>query len=253
MPGPGASAREPRHGRLSTSSAPNRLFVHCLGGGVGQLPFELGASALERGDLAKSMSGALSSSLAAGSNDGAFSAAGLGAAVVPDVTELLSADEKDEEEQEVSGGEAESTTAPRSSPHGKAKSDVDMKSSGKKKPRSEDVWFDRDSQVGAALRAHQAYIRSARKDLTGALEQLQESLEQVSEDVAGDVKNEAKMCKNRIYALKLVLGVTPRCEEACRTPEPGHGCPKASRPTTTTRARIPVRAKACWCTWPVNG
>lgn len=52
------------------------------------------AAALDRGDLAKSMIGAASSSIAGGSSDGAFGAIGLAASHVPDVTELLSEEEE---------------------------------------------------------------------------------------------------------------------------------------------------------------
>lgn len=68
-------------------------------------------------------------------------------------------------------------------------------------------WFDRDVQVGLALRAHQSYIRTTKKDLYGALELCKEALGKVTAVTAGEVKHEVKLCKNRTYAVKLVLGL----------------------------------------------
>ena len=56
---------------------------------------------------------------------------------------------------------------------------------------------------------HQTWLRNTKRDLEGAIESAAEAIDEITEDIAEDVKNERKLCKNRLYALKLVLGHAP--------------------------------------------
>ncbi len=78
--------------------------------------------------------------------------------------------------------------------------------SAKKKAKKEH-WFARDDEVARALRTHTDWIKSTTQALQGSSQQLKEALESVPLIMKGDVKNESKLCQNRLYAVKLVLGI----------------------------------------------
>ncbi len=50
------------------------------------------------------------------------------------------------------------------------------------------------------------WMQSTQKSLDALKTSMEESLSTIPKDFAGDVENERKLCRNRLYALKLVLG-----------------------------------------------
>jgi hypothetical protein len=80
-----------------------------------------------------------------------------------------------------------------------------LSASAKKKPKKE-TWFARDDEVTKALRTHREYITGTKKAFAAAKDSLIASLECVPTDMKDEVINEAKLCKNRLYAVRLILG-----------------------------------------------
>ena len=72
--------------------------------------------------------------------------------------------------------------------------------------QKKETWFNRDELVSASLRSHQTWLRSTKRDLQKDVASAQKAMDDVGIDVRGDVKNEMRLCKNRVYALKLVIG-----------------------------------------------
>ena len=85
-----------------------------------------------------------------------------------------------------------------------ADQDTSTGASGKK-PKT---WFDWDSAIADALRSHQTWLRKTKISLEDAVSTAQGVLDSVPFKMKEDVKNEARLCKNRVYALKLVLGTS---------------------------------------------
>ncbi|CAE7479132.1 unnamed protein product, partial [Symbiodinium necroappetens] len=86
-------------------------------------------------------------------------------------------------------------------------SDVEKPSNStpnEKKPKK--AWFDRDASITSALKQHQTWVKATRASITSTIQQLQDSLGKVTADVEDEVRNEAKLAKNRLHALKLILG-----------------------------------------------
>ncbi|CAK0826858.1 unnamed protein product, partial [Prorocentrum cordatum] len=155
-----------------------------------------------RAALAKRLVNAKSAAIIGG-GDGAFSESGRAAVEIGDVGELDSdseeaAEQGDEEEEEGAEGAG-----------GKRKKGEAGAGGGtpkKQKGSAPKPWFDRDAQVSAALRSHENWQKGAKADLEKGIESARDVLESVSADVEDNVKNEKKLCKNRLYALRLVLG-----------------------------------------------
>ena len=159
-----------------------------------------------RSDQAKLLVNAKTAAVLAG-GDGAFSDAGRAAIEIGDVRDLDSDEEaaaKQGGDDEDGGGAAE-VGAGGKRKKGEAAAAGDAKkqkgAEDKKKP-----WFDRDSQVAAALRAHQTWQKGMQRDLAAGIEAARDMIESVPTDYEDNVKNEMKLCKNRLYALRLVLG-----------------------------------------------
>ncbi len=75
--------------------------------------------------------------------------------------------------------------------------------SAKKKAK---IWFARDDEIAKALRAHREYLATTRKTLETCRDGLKEAIDSVPSEHKDEVKNEIKLCRNRMYALKLALG-----------------------------------------------
>jgi hypothetical protein len=73
--------------------------------------------------------------------------------------------------------------------------------------------FARDDEIAKALRVHREWMGTMGKTLEAAKANLQESLQMVPSAMVEDVKNEVKLCRNRMYALKLVLGESDKVDE----------------------------------------
>lgn len=145
------------------------------------------------------MASATATSRAAGGLGAVFTEAGRAAMNIGRVQDLYSDDDKEAPPSSRKGSiDSESMGAPASKRSRLA--------DGKTPSLVEQVWFDRDSIISAALRSHQTWMRPIRRDLEAVAVNTADVLEGVPNEVKDDVKNEIKLCQNRVYALKLVLG-----------------------------------------------
>jgi hypothetical protein len=76
--------------------------------------------------------------------------------------------------------------------------------SAKKKAKT--VWFARDDEIAKSLRSHREWSATTKKVLESTRSFMIDIMDAVPSELSGDVANEVKLCKNRLYALKLVLG-----------------------------------------------
>ncbi len=68
------------------------------------------------------------------------------------------------------------------------------------------MWFARDDEIAKALRAHREYLSTTRRTLEPCRDGLTEAIDSVPREQKDEVQNEIKLCRNRLYALKLALG-----------------------------------------------
>ena len=161
------------------------------------------SSARNKQDLAASMVAA-----AASSKDGAFSSDGKGAAGVGSLKDFIDStkesQEQDEEEEDEDSKNSSPTkpgsTGASSTSKRKGKGEEESEKPGKKNK----TWFDRDGAVTSAVKAHTTWLKNTATTITSTLENLQAALDQVTDDIQDEVKNEQRLAKNRLYALKLI-------------------------------------------------
>mgnify|MGYP001813951621 CR=1 FL=1 len=138
---------------------------------------------------------------AAAGDDGAFSSEGKAAMQLGDIKDLMS----DAEDQPPSPSERVTPQKPSAKRDSDACEDSSKKPSSKKKAKKE-AWFDRDAAVASALKGHQAWIKNTKLSIQTTMEGLKQALDKVTPEVEEEVKNESKLAKNRLYALKLIMG-----------------------------------------------
>ena len=164
-------------------------------------------SARSRGDMACAMTGALAAATSGGEG-GAFSSAGLAAMHIPDVRDLVSEEEGEAAEEESVDGNPETPRKRKREGEETAAGESSSSSKGSRptKKSKKERWFGRDAAVASALKGHQGWLKTTRRDMNTIITSSQVAIENVTPDVEDEVKNEMKLAKNRLYALRLVMG-----------------------------------------------
>ena len=143
---------------------------------------------------------------AASAGEGAFSSEGKVLANIGNLRDMVSESEdegvpKEGDDKDINPSPAKSQSG---SGGGGGGSEPDSSRPSKKAKRP--VWFDRDAAIAAASKSHNAWLKATHAALVSTRDSLRDTLQKVAADVEDDVKNEARLCKGRLYAVRLVLG-----------------------------------------------
>ena len=143
----------------------------------------------------------------------AFGEVGAAAESIGDVTDLIpvQSEEKPGEEKQEAGdkdtGDQESNSGEEQQDQSKAFAKGRGKGKGKApKPVTKAVWFNRDERIMSELSRHREWQEKQKLELETLKRTLAATCDSVSPDMSGRVENEVKLLKNRLRAVKLVLG-----------------------------------------------
>ncbi|CAE7259215.1 unnamed protein product [Symbiodinium sp. CCMP2456] len=139
----------------------------------------------------------------AAGTEGAFSADGKIAVQVGDVRNLIE-DDADNDQMEDEGHDGDSNSTPSKTRKRDEESNPASGSKPGKKPKRE-AWFDRDGAVTSALRSHSQWLSTTKATISSTIKDLTGTLSNVTLDVKEEVRNETRLAKSRLSALKLVI------------------------------------------------
>ena len=136
----------------------------------------------------------------------AFSEGGRAAQAAPAIRELDSSDEEDDD-GDTKCNPDEGSEGEENNGKGKRKrkdEDGDEKDGhkGKKAKKTHDVWFTRDDNIAAAVKAHEKYTQKLAADLTNLKEQMRASLDAIPEEHAKATELEARLVRTRLMAIR---------------------------------------------------
>ena len=83
---------------------------------------------------------------------------------------------------------------------------AEMKRSPEGKPRTPEIWFDRDWKISDALKAHRSWTRATIASFKAQLAKVDEAMSLVTLQAHDGVRDEQALLANRAHALQLVLG-----------------------------------------------
>ena len=70
------------------------------------------------------------------------------------------------------------------------------------------AWFNRDERIIEAVNSHKTWHTETKAGLRDLVKAMTNALAKVTAEISADVSNEAKLTKNRLTAVKLILGNT---------------------------------------------
>ena len=168
------------------------------------------SSARTRNDMASAMVSAAASAASSGTGAGAFSNEGISAMHLGNNVKDLLSDSEHEDDQGTTDRSDPSTPA-KASNSAAADEDSPEQPSSNKKPKK--IWWDRDASISACIKSHASWLKATKTTLTGTVEKLKGTIGKVTADIEDEVRNEARLARNRLYALRLVLGEPVKVEE----------------------------------------